>query len=299
MSLGLFIEQVFNGLQLGMILFLMAVGVTLTFGVMNLINLAHGSMLMLGAFLIAFATSAVKSFGLAILLAMALVFALSWVIEKVLVKYLYAKSHLDQVLATFGLSIFMNDAVIMIWGREPLFVNLPNWLEGPVQITAEFSYPLYRLVITAVAIFAGIVLWFLLTQTRLGMQIRAGAEKREMIGALGVNINFLFTAVFAMSALLAALAGLMLGPMLSVQSGMGEPLLILSLAVVVIGGIGSLKGALYAALLVGLVDTLGRMVWPNLLGAIVGNIVSNAAIYILMAFVIAIRPAGLFGRRMG
>jgi branched-chain amino acid transport system permease protein len=299
MSLGLFIEQVFNGLQLGMILFLMAVGVTLTFGVMNLINLAHGSMLMLGAFLIAFATSAVKSFGLAILLAMALVFALSWVIEKVLVKHLYSKSHLDQVLATFGLSIFLNDAVIMIWGREPLFVNLPSWLEGPVQITAEFSYPLYRLVITAVAIFAGIVLWFLLTQTRLGMQIRAGAEKREMIGALGVNINFLFTAVFAMSALLAALAGLMLGPMLSVQSGMGEPLLILSLAVVVIGGIGSLKGALYAALLVGLVDTLGRMVWPNLLGAIVGNIVSNAAIYILMAFVIAIRPAGLFGRRMG
>ena len=299
MSLGLFIEQVFNGLQLGMILFLMAVGVTLTFGVMNLINLAHGSMLMLGAFLIAFATSAVKSFGLAILLAMALVFALSWIIEKVLVKHLYSKSHLDQVLATFGLSLFLNDAVIMIWGREPLFVNLPTWLEGPVQITAEFSYPLYRLVITAVAIFAGIVLWFLLTQTRLGMQIRAGAEKREMIGALGVNINFLFTAVFAMSALLAALSGLMLGPMLSVQSGMGEPLLILSLAVVVIGGIGSLKGALYAALLVGLVDTLGRMVWPNLLGAIVGNIVSNAAIYILMAFVIAIRPAGLFGRRMG
>lgn len=299
MSLGLFIEQVFNGLQLGMILFLMAVGVTLTFGVMNLINLAHGSMLMLGAFLIAFATSSVKSFGLAILLAMALVFALSWAIEKVLVKYLYSKSHLDQVLATFGLSIFLNDAVIMIWGREPLFVNLPTWLEGPVQITAEFSYPLYRLVITAVAIFAGIVLWFLLTQTRLGMQIRAGAEKREMIGALGVNINFLFTAVFAMSAILAALAGIMLGPMLSVQSGMGEPLLILSLAVVVIGGIGSLKGALYAAILVGLVDTLGRMVWPNLLGAIVGNIVSNAAIYILMAFVIAIRPAGLFGRRMG
>ncbi len=298
-SLGLFIEQVFNGLQLGMILFLMAVGVTLTFGVMNLINLAHGSMLMMGAFLIAFATSSVKSFGLAILLAMVLVFALSWVIEKLLVKHLYAKSHLDQVLATFGLSIFMNDAVIMIWGREPLFVNLPNWLEGPVQLTPDFSYPLYRLVITAVAIFAGLVLWFLLTKTRLGMQIRAGAEKREMIGALGVNINFLFTAVFAMSAMLAALAGLMLGPMISVQSGMGEPLLILSLAVVVIGGIGSLKGALYAAILVGLVDTLGRMVWPHLLGAIVGNIVSNAAIYILMAVVIAIRPAGLFGRRMG
>ena len=299
MTIGLFIEQIFNGLQLGMILFLMAVGVTLTFGVMNLINLAHGSMLMVGAFLIAFTTSQIKSFGLAILLAMILVFLLSWIIEKVLVKQLYHKSHLDQVLASFGLSIVFNDAVIMIWGKDPLFINLPTWLEGPVQITDDFSYPLYRLVITAVAIAAGIVLWFLLTKTRLGMQIRAGAEKREMIGALGVNINFLFTAVFAMSALLAALAGIMLGPMLSVQTGMGDPLLILSLAVVVIGGIGSLKGALYAALLVGLVDTLGRMLWPNMLGPLVGNIISNAAIYILMAIVIAIRPAGLLGRKMG
>jgi branched-chain amino acid transport system permease protein len=298
MSLGLFIEQVFNGLQLGMILFLMAVGVTLTFGVMNLINLAHGSMLMIGAFLIAFAASTVHSFGLAILLAMVMVFALSWCIEKVLVKHLYAKTHLDQVLASFGLSIVLNDGVIMIWGREPLYVNLPSWLEGPVQLTPTFSYPLYRLVITGVAILAGLVLWYLLTKTRLGMQIRAGAEKREMIGALGVNINFLFTAVFAMSAILAALGGVMLGPMISVQSGMGDPLLILSLAVVVIGGIGSLKGALYAALLVGLVDTLGRMVWPSLLGALVGNIVSNAAIYILMALVIAIRPSGLFGRQL-
>ena len=298
MSLGLFIEQVFNGLQLGMILFLMAVGVTLTFGVMNLINLAHGSMLMIGAFLIAFAASTVHSFGLAILLAMIMVFVLSWCIEKVLVKHLYAKTHLDQVLATFGMSIVLNDGVIMIWGREPLYVNLPSWLEGAVQLTETFSYPLYRLVITGVAILAGLVLWFLLTQTRLGMQIRAGAEKREMIGALGVNLNFLFTAVFAMSAILAALGGVMLGPMISVQSGMGDPLLILSLAVVVIGGIGSLKGALYAALLVGLVDTLGRMVWPTLLGALVGNIVSNAAIYILMALVIAIRPSGLFGRQI-
>lgn len=298
MSLGLFIEQVFNGLQLGMILFLMAVGVTLTFGVMNLINLAHGSMLMIGAFLIAFATSSVPSFGLAVLLAMCLVFVLSWIIERVLVKHLYTKPHLDQVLASFGLSIVLNDGVIMIWGREPLYVNLPTWLEGPVQLTSTFSYPLYRLSITGVAILAGLALWFLLTQTRLGMQIRAGAEKREMIGALGVNINFLFTVVFAISAMLAALGGVMLGPMISVQSGMGDPLLILSLAVVVIGGIGSLKGALYAALLVGLVDTLGRMVWPSLLGPLVGNIVSNAAIYILMALVIAIRPSGLFGRQL-
>ena len=298
MSLGLFIEQVFNGLQLGMILFLMAVGVTLTFGVMNLINLAHGSMLMIGAFLIAFATSSVPSFGLAVLLAMCMVFVLSWIIERVLVKHLYTKPHLDQVLASFGLSIVLNDGVIMIWGREPLYVNLPTWLEGPVQLTSTFSYPLYRLSITGVAILAGLALWFLLTQTRLGMQIRAGAEKREMIGALGVNINFLFTVVFAISAMLAALGGVMLGPMISVQSGMGDPLLILSLAVVVIGGIGSLKGALYAALLVGLVDTLGRMVWPSLLGPLVGNIVSNSAIYILMALVIAIRPSGLFGRQL-
>jgi branched-chain amino acid transport system permease protein len=167
-----------------------------------------------------------------------------------------------------------------------------------VQLTPDFNYPLYRLAITGVAVVAGLMLWFLLTQTRLGMQIRAGAEKREMIGALGVNINFLFTAVFAMSAILAALGGMMLGPMLSVQSGMGDPLLILSLAVVVIGGIGSLKGALYAALMVGLVDTLGRMLWPHVFGALVGNIISNASIYILMAIVIAIKPNGLLGRRI-
>jgi branched-chain amino acid transport system permease protein len=296
--MGLLVEQVFNGLQLGMILFLMAVGVTLTFGVMNLINLAHGSILMVGAFLIAFAASKVQSFGLAILMAIAMVFILSWIIEKLLIHHLYAKSHLDQVLATFGLSIVLNDGVIMIWGREPLYVNLPSWLEGPVQFTPDFNYPLYRLAITGVAVLAGLILWFLLTQTRLGMQIRAGAEKREMIGALGVNINFLFTAVFAMSAILAALGGMMLGPMLSVQSGMGDPLLILSLAVVVIGGIGSLKGALYAALMVGLVDTLGRMLWPHVFGALVGNIISNSSIYILMAIVIAIKPNGLFGRRI-
>lgn len=298
LSLGLLVEQVFNGLQLGMILFLMAVGVTLTFGVMNLINLAHGSILMLGAFFIAFCASKVQSFGLAILLATLMVFVLSWCVEKILVHHLYAKTHLDQVLATFGLSIVLNDGVIMIWGREPLYVNLPSWLEGPIHFTSDFSYPLYRLAITGVAVLAGLVLWALLTQTRLGMQIRAGAEKREMIGALGVNINFLFTSVFAMSAILAALGGMMLGPMLSVQSGMGDPLLILSLAVVVIGGIGSLKGALYAALMVGLVDTLGRMLWPHLFGALLGNIVSNAAIYILMAIVIAIKPHGLFGRRI-
>ncbi len=298
LSLGLLVEQVFNGLQLGMILFLMAVGVTLTFGVMNLINLAHGSILMVGAFLIAFAASKVQSFVLAILLAMVMVFVLSWIVEKLLVHHLYAKTQLDQVLATFGLSIVLNDGVIMIWGREPLYVNLPSWLEGPVQLTPDFNYPLYSLAITGVAVVAGLMLWFLLTQTRLGMQIRAGAEKREMIGALGVNINFLFTAVFAMSAILAALGGMMLGPMLSVQSGMGDPLLILSLAVVVIGGIGSLKGALYAALMVGLVDTLGRMLWPHVFGALVGNIISNASIYILMAIVIAIKPNGLLGRRI-
>lgn len=298
LTLGFFLEQVFNGLQLGMILFLMAVGVTLTFGVMNLINLAHGAILMVGAFFIAFTTSTIPSFGLAVLAALFLVFTLAWLVEVLLVKHLYSKSHLDQVLATFGLSIVLNDGVIMIWGREPLYVNLPSWLEGAVQITPGFSYPLYRLAITGVAILAGLALWLLLTKSRLGMQIRGGAEKREMIGALGVNINFLFTSVFALSAILAALGGIMLGPMISVQSGMGDPLLILSLAVVVIGGVGSLKGALYAAILVGLVDTLGRMLWPVMFGDIVGNIVSNSAIYILMAVVIAIRPSGLFGRRI-
>ncbi len=296
MGTELLLEQAFNGVQLGMILFLMAVGVTLAFGVMNLINLAHGSMLMLGAYFIAFTAGKMASFLLALAAALALIAIVSAMLEVLIIRPLYRFGHLDQVLATFGVSIALNEVVIMIWGREPVFIAPPDWLDGSVQLTDAISYPVYRLAITAVAAAAGIGLWLLLTRTRLGMRIRAGAEKGEIIGALGVNIRILFTAVFVISSLLAALAGLMLGPLLAVQSGMGDALLILALAVVVIGGVGSLKGALYASLAVGLIDTFGRMAWPQILGPLVGNIVANSAVYILMAMVIAVRPAGLFGQ---
>jgi branched-chain amino acid transport system permease protein len=290
------LEQAFNGVQFGLVLFLMAVGVTLAFGVMNVINLAHGSMLMLGAYFLAATAARSPSFLLAFVAAMLALAVLAAVLEMLIVRPLYSRGHLDQVLATFGVSIALNEAVIMIWGREPQFAQPPSWLEGSAALAPGLDYPVYRLAITGVAIAAGIGLWLLLSRTRLGMQIRAGAEKREVVGALGVNIRMLFTAVFVISSLLAALAGVMLGPLLAVQSGMGEPLLILALAVVVIGGIGSLRGALIASLAVGLVDTFGRMFWPQLLGELAGNIMGNAAVYVLMALVIAWRPTGLFGR---
>lgn len=296
MTAGLLIEQAFNGVQLGMILFLMAIGVTLAFGVMNLINLAHGSMLMLGAYFIAAASARTPSFLVALVIAMAGIALVAALLEVTIIRPLYARGHLDQVLATFGVSIALNELVIWVWGREAMFVALPDALDGFVALTDSISYPLYRLSITAVAALAGVGLWLLLSKTRLGMRIRAGAEMGEIIGALGVNVRVLFTAVFVMSAMLAALGGVMLGPLLAVQSAMGDSLLILALAVVVIGGIGSLKGALVASLLVGLTDTFGRMVWPELLGQLVGNIVANASVYILMALVIALRPTGLFGK---
>jgi len=294
-SAGLLLEQAFNGLQLGMIVFLMAVGATLAFGVMNLINLAHGSMLMLGAYFIAAAAAWTSVFPLAFAAAVLMVAAVALAVELVIIKPLYRRGHLDQVLATFGVSIALNEGVIMIWGREAVYASPPSWLEGAVSIGPGFQYPLYRLAITAVASAAGLGLWLLLTRTRLGMRIRAGAEKGEMIGALGVNVGAMFSGVFVISAVLAALGGIMLGPLIAVQSGMGDPLLILALAVVVIGGVGSLKGALLASLAVGLLDTFGRMAWPALCGELIGNIVANASVYILMALVIAVRPAGLFG----
>jgi branched-chain amino acid transport system permease protein len=291
---GLVLEQAFNGIQLGMILFLMAVGVTLAFGVMNLINLAHGSMLMLGAYFIAAAATQIQAYPLALVAALLLTAIVAVCLEMLVVRTLYRLGHLEQVLATFGISMAINEAVIMVWGREAMFIAPPEWLDGSLAITPSIGYPVYRLAITAVAAVAGAGLWVLLSRTRLGMRIRAGSENGDIVGALGVNVRVLFCGVFVISALLAALGGIMLGPLIAVQSGMGDPLLILALAVVVIGGVGSLKGALVASLAVGLVDTFGRMLWPALMGDLVGPIVANASVYILMAIVIALRPDGLF-----
>jgi len=224
------------------------------------------------------------------------------VIEWLVIRRLYLRDHLDQVLATFGLILFFNELVRIIWGRQPLFLDVPDWLSGQVEIIPGAPYPTYRLAIIVVGILVGVALYLLITRTRIGMRIRAGASNREMISALGVDIGRLNTLVFGLGALMAGLAGAMMGPILAVESGMGESILIQVFVVIVIGGIGSVRGALAGALLVGMVDTLGRAFLPDLLGALmspahaygVGASISSMSIYILMALVLAFKPRGLF-----
>ncbi len=298
----LFVEQILNGLQLGVMLFLMASGLTLVFGIMGLINLAHGSLYMIGAYVAATVTGLTDSFLIGLAVALPAAAAVGAVIELGIMRHLYARDHLDQVLATFGLILFFNELMVVLWGRQPLFMNVPEALAGTVEILPGAPYPVYRLVIIAVGLLVALGLWLLITRTRLGMRIRAGASDRETADALGVNIGLLYTAVFALGALLAALAGAMAGPILAVEAGMGESILILTFVVVVIGGIGSVRGALAGALLVGLVDTLGRAFLPGLLRMVfdqstadgAGASLSAMSVYILMAAVLVWRPKGLF-----
>ena len=276
-----------------MMLYLMAVGLTLTLGIMNLINLAHGSLYMMGAYFAVSLVSATGSLAIAIPGALLGAVALGVLIEVIALRRLYDRAHLDQVLATFGLILFFNEAARMIWGNEPKPLAMPNWLQGQVELLPDLFYPLYRLAITAVAILTAIVLYFFVHFTRAGMRIRAGASNRHMIGALGVNIRLLYTMVFGLGAALAALASVMTGPLLTVQVGMGEPILVLAFVVVTIGGIGSLAGSLVAALLVGVVDTYGRVLLPLVLGNTAGPAAAAMAIYLLMALVLIFRPRGL------
>lgn len=298
----LLIEQIFNGLQLGVALFLMSAGLTLIFGVMNVINLAHGSFYMIGAYTAATVTAYTGSFFLGLLVALPIAGLVGVIIEWLVIRRLYLRDHLDQVLATFGLILFFNELVRIIWGRQPLFLNVPDWLSGQVEIIPGAPYPAYRLAIIAVGVLVGIALYLLITRTRIGMRIRAGASNREMIGALGVDIGRLNTLVFGLGALMAGLAGAMMGPILAVESGMGESILIQVFVVIVIGGIGSVRGALAGALLVGMVDTLGRALLPTLLSSLMspafaygaGASIASMSIYILMALVLAFKPRGLF-----
>jgi branched-chain amino acid transport system permease protein len=299
MSLPLFVEQLFNGVQLGMMLFLMAVGVTLVFGIMRIINLAHGSMFMLGGYFLVAALSATGSTWLGLLLALAGAIAVAVVLELLVLRPLYARGPLDQVLATFGLTLFFNEFVVVIWGREPLSIDIPEFLTGHVAILPGLSYPVYRLAITGVAIVAGAVLYLFITGTRVGALIRAGSEKREIVSALGVNIGLLYTLVFALGAALAALAGMMTGPLLSIESGNGDPVLILTLVVIVIGGLGSVRGALVGALLVGVFDTFSRVLLPQLLGISAGSGLTSMAVYILMAAILVYSRTGLFAANRG
>ncbi len=298
---SLAIEQTLNGLQLGVMLFLIAAGLTLVFGIMDLINLAHGSFYMFGAYLTATFVGMFDHFGLAVLGAVACAAALGIAIELVAMRTLYQRDHLDQVLATFGLTLLANEAVKMTWGPVPIFLNPPAALDQTVTVFG-IAYPAFRLAIIAVGLAVGLFLWWLIRQTRLGMLIRAGATNRTMVLALGVDIRRIFTTVFAIGAALAALAGAMAGPILAVQVGMGEEILILAFVVVVIGGIGSVRGALVGALLVGLVDTLGRILLPSALAALfdpataagTAGALASMSIYMLMAVVLALRPQGLF-----
>jgi branched-chain amino acid transport system permease protein len=286
MTLPLVLEQTFNGLQLGVMLFLMAAGLTLVLGIMNLINLAHGSLYMLGAYLVAMFQAWTGSFLAAVLLALPAVAAVGMLVELIVFRRLYRRDHLDQVLATFGLILFFNELVGMIWGRQAIFVELPPALAGSIEILPGAPYPMFRLLILGVGLVVAVLLYLIIHHSRLGMLIRAGASNREMAGALGIDIATVFTLVFGLGAALAGLAGMMAAPLLSVEAGMGEAILILVFVVIVIGGVGSVRGAFVAALLVGLVDTWSRILLPAGAGPI--------SIYLLMAAVLFWRPRGLF-----
>lgn len=298
----LVLEQSLNGLQFGLMLFLLAAGLTLVFGIMDMINLAHGSIYMLGAYLIASITQASGSFWLGLGAGTLATAAIGVLLELSVLRRLYERDHLSQVLGTFALLLMSNELVRMVWGSQPISLNPPAALAGPVELLPGFSYPAYRLFIIAVGLAAGGLLYVLVTRTRLGMQVRAGASNREMAQAMGVDVKRLFTLVFAFGAGLCALAGGMLGPLLAVQVGMGESILILAFVVIVIGGIGSIRGALLGAMLVGVVDTAGRALIPVLFESVwgvdaassAGPAVASILIYVLMAAVLFWKPQGLF-----
>ena len=298
----LVLEQLLNGVQFGVMLFLLAAGLTLIFGIMGVINLAHGSLYMVGAYAAAFAAAQTGSFLLAVLAGLAAAAVTGMVVELVVLRRLYARDHLDQVLATFALILIFNQSVTILFGRQPLFVSVPPALNGSVQLLPGLIYPVYRLAIIAVGLLVALGLYLLINRTRVGMLVRAGATHREMVRALGVDIRLLYTAVFALGALLAGLAGLMAGPILAVQVGMGEQILIMTFVVVVIGGVGSIRGAFFGALIVGLVDTSLRAFMPGLLRHVMtgseadalGAGLASMGIYLLMAIVLLVRPKGLF-----
>jgi branched-chain amino acid transport system permease protein len=304
MSYILVVEQGLNGLQFGLMLFLLAAGLTLVFGIMDMINLAHGSLYMVGAFMASSLVQATGSFWLGVLLAVPATALLGMLLEVTLLRRLYARDHLAQVLATFALILIINELVRLVWGSDAA-LPMPAGLSGPVQLFPGLTYPAYRLVIIAVGLAVAAFLFILINKTRIGMLVRAGASNREMALAMGVDIKLLFTAVFGVGAGLCALAGAMLAPLLAVQVGMGENILILAFVVIVIGGIGSIRGALVGAVLVGLVDTIGRAFLPVAFGAFLppqfasaaGPAIASVAIYLLMAVVLFLRPQGLFPAR--
>ena len=298
----LFVEQCLNGLQFGLLLFLLAAGLTLVFGIMDMVNLAHGSLYMVGAYFAATFVALTDSFLIGAILALGATVLVGMAVEVVALRRLYGRDHLDHVLGTFGLILFFNEAVRIVWGPAGLTLRLPDWLNTSVRILPGLDYPTYRIAIIVTALAVALFLYVLVMRTRIGMLIRAGATNREMTGALGVNINLLYTLVFGLGAALAALAGLMQAPIQTVQIGMGENILILAFVVIIIGGIGSIRGAFIAAIMVGLIDTIGRAFLPDLLRLVLSSrgastvapALSSMLIYLVMTIVLVVRPAGLF-----
>jgi len=298
----LFLEQCLNGLQFGLLLFLLAAGLTLIFGIMDLVNLAHGSFYMIGAYFAATFTLLTGDFVLSAALAFAATLLVGMAVEVIAIRRLYGRNHLDHVLGTFGLILFFNELVRLIWGPAGMNVPLPAWLNTHFQVLPGVDYPTYRIAIIVVTLLVALLMYVLVMRTRIGMLIRAGASNREMVSALGVNINLLYTLLFGLGAALAGLAGLMQAPILTVQIGMGENILILAFVVIIIGGIGSIRGAFISAILVGLIDTVGRGFLPDVLALLldprsasaISPAMSSMLIYLLMALVLVVRPEGLF-----
>ncbi|MFZ1680934.1 MAG: branched-chain amino acid ABC transporter permease [Rhizobiaceae bacterium] len=305
MPLSLLAEQFLNGIQFGMMLFVISAGLTLTFGVMGLINLAHGSLYMVGAFAGAAVTAATGSFLLGLVASVAAAGLVGAVIEMGILRLLYDRDHLDQVIATFALILILSEGTRWLFGSFPLYLDIPSSLAGSVRLPGGITYPLYRLAIIGAGLVIAALLFLVVNRTRLGMRIRAGEADREMTAALGIDIRRLYTLVFSAGAAIAGLAGALVGSLQSVQVGMGEPVLILAFVVVVVGGIGSIGGALAGALLVGTTDTLGRVLLPAAFGAFmdpasanaVGSALASMLIYILMAVILVFRPTGLAGGR--
>ncbi len=305
MTWTLLLEQLLNGLQFGLMLFLIAAGLTLVFGIMDIMNLAHGSLYMAGAYVAAETMQRTGSFTAAVLVAAVATGVAGVVLELVLIRRLAVRDHLAQVLGSYAVILIANDLVKMVWGPAPVMLNMPAALSGPVQLLPELMYPAYRLMIIVFGLAAALGLYWFVTRTRAGVLVRAGASNRQMATLMGVRVPLLFLGVFTLGAMLAAVAGALLGPITSVQVGMGEDILILVLVCIVIGGIGSIRGALVGALLVGMVDTAGRAFLPMLLRQVfspavassVGPTLAGISIYVLMAVVLVYRPSGLFPAR--
>ncbi len=302
MDYALFVMQVLNGLQLGLLLFLVASGLTLVFGILDFVNLAHASLYMVGALVCASLTLVLGNFVWALLLAIPVTALVGWTVERLVARGLYGRDHLDQVLATFGLILVLTTLAHLIWGPQGISVPLPSWLKGQLAFSDTLIFPIYRLVIIGAGLLAALGLYVLVTHTRLGMLIRAGASNRQMVSALGVNIERLFAIVFSLGAVLAGLAGMLVAPITEASIGMGNGIIITAFVVIIVGGIGSMKGAFIAAMLIGLIDTLGRAFLDGVFKLFMSSdaaensapAVSAMLIYIIMALVLAFRPKGLF-----